>query len=452
MTVRFVAVWCVIFMTLVVGGAQVSLAGESDAGSGRATGDAADARATADAADGRATVDQPDELRGPQVHVMYVLPSDGVDQGLDTNGAITSSVAAFQRWFADQTAGRWLRIDTAGGVPDVTFHRIGATAEQIATAGAAGAPDGTQLVNALASAGFSVPDKVYLVYFGGTSNFACSATSLSSTGTVATIYLANQPPRCRYAPLPAGWPALSGAQVPEASVIDYVAAHETLHLLGFVPSCAPHHAGAGDVSDDRNDLMSGRYVEPIVLDRRHDDYFEANLPGCPDLSTSPFLTPAVMHPVTATVIGGGRVRMIAGTREATCAPTCTQTFPLFATVRFVTVAEPGFELDGWEDDCAGGGGCAVYVDGPKSVTARFVRERVQIRVGVEGKGRVSGGPFACPPRCTASLPSDSRLRLVARPASGWRFVRWRGACSGSKPCVVQVAAPAAIRAQFRRRP
>lgn len=433
MTVRFVAVWCVIFMTLAVGGAQASPARESDT------------------ANGRATADQPDELSGPQVHVIYALPSDGVDHGLDTNGAITASVAAFQRWFADQTGGRWLRVDTLGGVPDVTFLRIGATAEEVATAGAAGAPDGTPIVSALASAGFSIPTKVYLVYFGGTSNLGCAATSLSPAARVATIYLANQPPRCRFAPLPAGWPAVSGAQVPEASLVDYAAAHEALHLLGFVPSCAPHHVGAGDVSDDRNDLMSGRYVEPIVLDRRHDDYFEANLPGCPDLSNSPFLTPAVMHPVAATVVGGGRVRMIAGTREATCAPSCTQTFPLFTTVRFVTVADPGFELDGWEDDCAGGGGCAVYVDGPKRVTARFVRERFQIRIGVDGRGRVTGGPFACPPRCTTSLASDTRLRIVARPASGWRFVRWRGACSGSKPCVVYVTGPAAIRAQFRRR-
>jgi hypothetical protein len=399
----------------------------------------------------RALSDRPDDVPGRQLHVVYVLPSDGADQGLDTSGAITTSVAAFQRWFADQTDGRWLRIDTAAGVPDVTFLRLAATTEEIANAGTEGNPNGARFHDALVASGFTAPEKVYLLYYGGTSNVICAGTSTSPTVAYSVVYLANQPPRCRYAPLAAGWPAVAGAEVPDATMVDYVAAHEALHLLGVVPSCAPHYGGGMHVTDDRNDLMSARYVEPIVLDRAHDDYFGANAPGCTDLSASPFLTAATLHPVSVTVAGGGRVRFTGGTRVATCVQTCSETFPLFTTVRFVTVAEAGFELDGWDGDCAGAGGCAVYVDGPKRVVVRFVRERFQVRVAVSGKGRVSGNGLACPPRCSASVESDSRLRLVARAARGWRFVRWRGACSGSRACVARVAAPAAIRAQFVRR-
>ena len=142
--------------------------------------------------------------------------------------------------------------------------------------------------------------------------------------------------------------------------------------------------------------------------------------------------------------------MTGGTQEATCTATCTRSFPLFTTVRFATVAEAGFELDGWDGDCSGGGSCAVYVDGPKNVTVRFVRERFVVRVSVDGNGHVAGGGFSCPPRCSATVPAESSLRLMARAGRGWRFVRWRGACAGSNACVVRVAGPAAIRAQFVR--
>jgi hypothetical protein len=46
----------------------------------------------------RSTSDRPDDYAGYQIHVMYVLPADGVDEKLDTNGTISSSIAAMVRW------------------------------------------------------------------------------------------------------------------------------------------------------------------------------------------------------------------------------------------------------------------------------------------------------------------------------------------------------------------
>src|SRR5690349_282422 len=57
------------------------------------------------AASARSTADRADDFAGYQIHVMYVLPSDGTDYKLDTNGAIASSVAATQKWFVAQTQG-----------------------------------------------------------------------------------------------------------------------------------------------------------------------------------------------------------------------------------------------------------------------------------------------------------------------------------------------------------
>lgn len=73
---------------------------------------------------GRTTIDRPDEVSGYQGKVMYVLPSDGVDQALDTDGTLRTSVAAFQRWL-ERESGQRVRMDTFGGALDTTFVRLG---------------------------------------------------------------------------------------------------------------------------------------------------------------------------------------------------------------------------------------------------------------------------------------------------------------------------------------
>src|SRR5262245_12435603 len=60
----------------------------------------------------RQNADQVDEQSGYQVHVMYVLPSDGVDRNLDTNGTLANSIGSFQNWLMDQSGGVKLRFDT----------------------------------------------------------------------------------------------------------------------------------------------------------------------------------------------------------------------------------------------------------------------------------------------------------------------------------------------------
>ena len=73
--------------------------------------------------------------------------------------------------------------------------------------------------------------------------------------------------------------------------MDFAILHETLHTLGFVPSCAPHQTRAGHTSDDPTDIMwagDGNW-DPSVLDYGHDDYFNANVPGCLDLADSSYL-------------------------------------------------------------------------------------------------------------------------------------------------------------------
>jgi hypothetical protein len=47
---------------------------------------------------------------------------------------------------------------------------------------------------------------------------------------------------------------------------------------------------------------------------------------------------------------------------------------------------------------------------------------------VSGHGKVTSVPtgISCPGTCRAFFPKDSRVRLVARPASGWKLGGWSG--------------------------
>ena len=83
----------------------------------------------------RATADRRDDVTGPQVHALYVLPSDGADRRLDANGTIAASFANWQAWVREQTFNNGIRLDTSGGELDVTFVRLSRTDAQLAARG-----------------------------------------------------------------------------------------------------------------------------------------------------------------------------------------------------------------------------------------------------------------------------------------------------------------------------
>lgn len=239
----------------------------------------------------RSGEDRPDDFTGQQVHVMYVLPSDGVDQNLDSNGSINTSVAAFQKWFRNQTGGKGLKLDTHQGSLDVTFFRMGKTDEEIK---AAGAYVSGEIEKAIIDAGLTQSDKIYSIYYGGGSTYACGGAAWPPTvpGISASMYLLACPEK-----------SLTTSE-DNPGYWEYAMLHDTLHVLGIVPECAPNHTLAGHVSDSSNDLMyagpeGGAGWYPSLLDKNNDDYFryEKSL-SCPDLSDSPYVEAgAVPQPI-----------------------------------------------------------------------------------------------------------------------------------------------------------
>ncbi|HEV8603494.1 MAG TPA: PASTA domain-containing protein [Gaiellaceae bacterium] len=318
----------------------------------------------------RATADRLDDRAGLQVHLIYALPSDGVDRAFDTDGSIQNSADAYQRWLYGQTGGRALRLDTFQGSVDVTFVRLQLTDAQIAARGdlALEAIDPE-----LSAAGFNAPGKVYAVYYDGSNPVVCGNAKWPPDwpGKTAAFYLRGTPPGsvpCFFY----GFPPPGG----QPNYTTFALFHDTTHTMGIVGRCAPHHyaANPGHVSDSSSDLMYAG-LQPwyaSVLDVGRDDYYEAHIQGCPDLSTIGFLTSDVDFSLSVAKEGNG-----SGTVKSAlwplidCGAACSAPYSRGTLVTLGAEPEGDSSFAGWGGACSGTQTCVVSIDGAKTVSARF---------------------------------------------------------------------------------
>jgi len=254
----------------------------------------------------RSTKDLPDDSKGKQFHILYVVPKDGEDKQLDTDGRLAGSVSAFQNWLCNQTKGKYFRLDTYQGKLDITFVRLPQTAKEISAAADLqfmkkyfsdsslfDQPQFAEIAVHLYLLGFKNPNKTYATFYEGSGpKGACGQSGLQSKFSV--VYLdanTEEGASCGFEKLTADYlkPAFG----------DFIIGHELIHSQGNVPTCSPHQAGK-HVVDDPADIMFSPNDDPQsrpriwhpypVLDANHDDYYGANIPKCPDLKNSPFLT------------------------------------------------------------------------------------------------------------------------------------------------------------------
>ena len=381
--------------------------------------------------------------------MLYVVAADAPDRGLDTDGEIAASVASWQSWLRGQTGGRGIRLDTYQGQLDVTFFRLAATS-------AAAAPRPVFAISTeLAAAGFAAADKIYAVYYDGASTLACG----DGAAPYPSEYLTGSDSR-------SGTSCTGGFAQSPPGYFDFGLLHELVHSLGYVPSWAPHAAAQQHVSDSPYDLMWGggpwASLPDMQLDVGHDDYFEAHIPDCPDLSGSRFLEGGGTRlgvTVTHADGAGGSVEVSLPERQLlTCRGQCPvyldgwPVVTLTLTARLDTIAD---EFEGWSGACQGTGDtCTVRLDRSVDVGATFGRRPpVPLGVEVRGSGTVKSVPsgISCPGRCSASFPYETRVSLRAAPKRGWRFGGWSRSESCAKlelVCDLTLVDPASVRASF----
>jgi hypothetical protein len=243
----------------------------------------------------RVTADRADDASGYQVKVLYVLPHNGVDRHLDTDGTIVLSVAAMQQWLVEQTGGRRFRFDTYKGALDIGFVRLSSLQADLKRAGSR---IRDKIEEELRLKKFNSSRKIYLVYFDGDATECGGGPAVTKPGSVAAIYLQGRQGEAN----PCEKDLASSVGLP--TLIEFGAVHEIVHALGFVAGRAPHHTKpydcpdgrtvtAAHVSDSPNDLMYAGCEpwHPSVLDFRNDDYFEHKNPALRDLKNSAFLDP-----------------------------------------------------------------------------------------------------------------------------------------------------------------
>jgi len=234
----------------------------------------------------RTLIDQPDENNGAQLHFLYVTPSDGPDNRLDTFGDIEFEIAVMQKWL-DWQVGRTLNIDSFNGQPDITFVRLNRSDAEVRTHGLS---TSSSVGRELESLGFDNPNKLYVVFYDGGFDFICGGSG--GVGDPAFVYLngSTTDPRLpnqvfnecpfRYSPLNAE----NNQELPPSSWA-LVVAHEAFHVLGFIPSCTPDAEG-GHLSGNHSDIMAtSRSITPLTLDTTRSQYYGHNN-DCLDLEDS----------------------------------------------------------------------------------------------------------------------------------------------------------------------
>lgn len=258
---------------------------------------------------GRSLVDRPDLTQQPQVHTIYFVPADGLDNALDTDGTLNAALGAMNAWAAQVAGGRRFRLDAFtyrnAVYPDITFVRGLKTAAEYADPNGDGAF--STITAELASRGWTAYGGVkrYLIYYEGPAE---------SSGICGTAYYTLGSGYAQYSVVFLGAAAGCGARdfgSPEtgAGTSEAIAVQEMLHNEGLVRPESIHHcaanqghictAQAGSLLTIVNRGLDPESVDALFpyvtfplrdkkLDPGNDDYYDHPFPTHRDLIDSPF--------------------------------------------------------------------------------------------------------------------------------------------------------------------
>jgi hypothetical protein len=398
---------------------------------------------------GESATDLPDAVTSYQVHVIYAIAADGPDNFGSRVTPIARDLAIGDSWWQSQDPTRTPRFDMAGfpgcdstfGNLDISSVRLLGTAADYS---ALDAPGALRRVRGDLLVSFPDVHKKYLVYLDtpvatdkcGT---AVANQTTSSLGVAAVVFL--QPVDARGC----GISALGTGAYPAETAF-----HEIVHSLGVPATVAagapgPPNLCDGHVCDDPQDIMRSGGVAPSrlsakLLDSGHDDYY-GHAGSWWDVRNSPWVAhlDTATAALTVTTMSGGHIT--ADLPGLACSTTCTSVWDAGTRVGVQAIADAGYVFVGW-----GGGGCSgeisycgVTMIADVSVSARFGLPGI-VGVRIVGHGSVNG----CSRQCTEAMVEGNEITLKASPRKGDRFVRWGGACRGTRRQCTLVATPGMI--------
>jgi hypothetical protein len=394
----------------------------------------------------------PDAVASYQVHVVYALPADVADLFAQRALPIARDLAAIDSWWLSQDPERAPRFDLAPfprcdsvfGSLDISVVRLphpGSTYSSFE-------PGARQAFLSEVRAGIGTIDlgKKYLAFYDGPVDASADACGFSSRGpthtggSISVVLLE----------------AADCGSVGSSGYMAKAVAHELLHNLGAVPDAAPHACNGGHVCDYYGDMMSyGGFSDSLfdyALDFGHDDYYGHSGTWW-DVQDSPFLAHVTAPQYQLTVsIEGAKGTVASDSPGISCPPACSIAWESGSEV--ILAPEPTEEdtrFVGWSGACSGDG-CALTMDGPKSVIARFA-ESAKLHLTVSrrgGTGRITGPQgLECADACDFGFDRGSHVTLRAVPDRQSHLLAWsRASCRARPTCTVTVDADKTVGATF----
>jgi hypothetical protein len=157
--------------------------------------------------------------------------------------------------------------------------------------------------------------------------------------------------------------------------------------------------------------------------------------------------------LTVSRTGDGKGVVVSSPPGIRCGRSCSASFDQGTVVVLSATPWASSRFGGWSGACSGTSPtCTIVLPGPASVGAQFGKAKETLTVSRQGRGSVTSRPsgIRCPGACRHAFDRDQTVRLLAHPRSGWRFVRWKGACRGQGACELQLMAPRMVRVLFAR--
>ena len=160
--------------------------------------------------------------------------------------------------------------------------------------------------------------------------------------------------------------------------------------------------------------------------------------------------------------GNGTGSVVSEPAGIACPPTCTARFPEGSRVTLVALPDPAAPFLSWKFGCTPSSPdprrCTLTATNSPNWVGVALGEDAEIGVPTTlavlfdiarvGRGVVTGRELDCGATCEHRYLFGTREVLSARPAQGWRFTRWNGACAKAATCALYVGPITTLGALF----
>jgi uncharacterized repeat protein (TIGR02543 family) len=140
------------------------------------------------------------------------------------------------------------------------------------------------------------------------------------------------------------------------------------------------------------------------------------------------------YTLTVNKSGTGSGTVSSSPTGISCGADCSESYKKDTAVTLTAKPVAGSKFTGWSGACAGTTTtCTVSMSDVKNVGANFDLITYKLTVSKSGAGTITSSPIgiSCGTDCSEFYVKGKAVVLTAKPATGYRFTGWTGACTGT---------------------